>query len=67
MLPFRFPRNNYIFLRIAYNILGYELHEQKVAFGTESLLGKHCSSLKPKHYYGMQGKSTIEHNSSQVS
>ncbi|XP_029191656.2 acid-sensing ion channel 5-like isoform X1 [Acropora millepora] len=39
-VSFEHMRNNYIFLRIAYNILGYELHEQKIAFGTESPPGE---------------------------
>ena len=38
-VTFLFFRKNFVFLQIGYKILGYELREQQVAFGIESLLG----------------------------
>ncbi|XP_068762072.1 acid-sensing ion channel 4-A-like [Montipora capricornis] len=37
---FEYMRENFVFLQIGYKILGYELREQQVAFGIESLLGE---------------------------
>lgn len=36
-----FCSDNFVFLQIGYKALSYELHEQKVAFGAEALLGNY--------------------------
>ena len=45
LLIMLFCSENFVFLQIGYKALSYELHEQKVAFGTEALLGIYPSFL----------------------